>query len=141
MGNTGYKVNPNILFWIRLKTLTTNNDVTRILEVAYIYTDIQLTTSQMGSHIVLRSTHEHFLTADHHQLKYFFTYPASSKPMDCTMPVSPVTSKWTKQKNSSWKTFSLEILPGGSYLRPVSVILDKRQISSSCQVRLNATYA
>ena len=69
MGNSGYKVNPNIFFWIRLKTLTSNNDISRILEIAYIYTDMKLTTCQMGSHIVLRCTEEQFLTSDYHQLQ------------------------------------------------------------------------
>jgi len=31
MGNIGYKVNPNVLFWIRLKTLQSNNHINRIL--------------------------------------------------------------------------------------------------------------
>ncbi len=72
MGNTGYKANPNILFWIRLKTLTTNNDLKPILEIAYIYTDIKLTTCQMGSHIVLHCPKEQFLTADNQQLQYLW---------------------------------------------------------------------
>ena len=31
MGNTGYNVQPNLLFWINLKTLPQNNCINRIL--------------------------------------------------------------------------------------------------------------
>lgn len=83
MSNTGYKVNPNILFWIRLKTLTSNNDINRILEVAYIYTDMKLTTCHMGSHIVIRCTKEEFQKGDQDELKYFCCDVGLLKRMGC----------------------------------------------------------
>lgn len=58
MGNTGYKVTPSILFWVRLKTLQTHNDIHRILEIAYIFTDMKLTVFQEGLHLVIRCRQE-----------------------------------------------------------------------------------
>jgi oligoribonuclease (3'-5' exoribonuclease) len=63
MGNKGYKVNPNLLFWVRLKTLHSNNDINRILEIAYIYTDMKLTACQYGLHFVIQCDKEQLETA------------------------------------------------------------------------------
>ena len=86
MGNTGYKFNPNILFWVRLKTLHTNNDINRILEIAYIYTDLKLTVCQYGSHFAIQCSQEELDAFDQKELKYLYFNEEFSRKMGCTRP-------------------------------------------------------
>jgi oligoribonuclease (3'-5' exoribonuclease) len=53
MGTTGYKVQPDHLFWINVRQTGTSPALNRILEIAYVYTDLKLSSYHPGSHIVL----------------------------------------------------------------------------------------
>lgn len=70
MGNKGYQVQPNLLFWIKLKTLKTNNQINKILEIAFMYTDMKLSIWQSGSPIVIQCEKEILDGLEEEELEY-----------------------------------------------------------------------
>ena len=60
MGTSGYKIQPNALFWIKVKLCGDTPCLNRILEIAYIYTDIKLKECYPGSHIIVNCSEKEF---------------------------------------------------------------------------------